>query len=91
MEIATEPVTFFVTDRPMMTATVSADATVADQERVMHRHRGALAWMHEARCLVCGHEYLLHAADNRVFLECTVCGHETPGWRITATAARRRS
>ena len=36
----------------------------------------------EAACAVRGHDYLLHASGNRIFLRCTDCEHETPGWRI---------
>jgi hypothetical protein len=33
-------------------------------------------------CGVGGHEYSKKSAGNRIFLQCTTCGHETPGWRI---------
>jgi hypothetical protein len=48
------------------------------------------AMVRETACTIGGHDYLLHAADNRICLRCADCGHETPGWRIdTARSAQR--
>ena len=44
--------------------------------------RAAIATLRQAMCGLGGHEYYVHSADNRMFLECVTCGHETPGWRI---------
>jgi hypothetical protein len=64
----------------------------ADPEpAILAPFRFACSWVHETTCAVFGHDYLLHSADHRIFLECTICGHETPGWRIDATVGRRRS
>jgi hypothetical protein len=42
----------------------------------------ARAWVHEAVCGIGGHDYVRHAVGNRMFLECTACGRQTPGWLI---------
>jgi translation initiation factor 2 beta subunit (eIF-2beta)/eIF-5 len=34
-------------------------------------------------CVLCGgHDRLLNYEKDRIFLKCTNCGHETPGWSI---------
>lgn len=43
--------------------------------------------------LVCGlrgHDSVLHFEGNRVNMRCTSCGHDTPGWEISARGPRRR-
>ena len=42
----------------------------------------------EATCAIGGHEYMLHASDQRIYLRCADCGRETPGWQIDAKVAR---
>jgi hypothetical protein len=48
------------------------------------------ALVRETACAIGGHDYLLHAAGNRICLRCADCGHETPGWRIDTTARSAR-
>jgi hypothetical protein len=39
------------------------------------------AWMREALCAIRGHDLQLQIErGRRVYLRCTHCGHETPGW-----------
>jgi hypothetical protein len=52
--------------------------------------RAASRLVREAACAAGGHDYLLGAAKNRIFLRCADCGHETPGWHIDVRAAGRR-
>jgi hypothetical protein len=33
-------------------------------------------------CSLRGHEEYLHFDNNRVYLQCVVCGHESPGWTV---------
>ena len=53
-----------------------------------HRHesttvlRTLATRVHESFCRLGGHDYLLRVADNRIFLQCSTCSHETPGWLI---------
>ena len=55
-----------------------------------HAHRadagiGArmLGWLRQAYCGLHGHDSLLHFEKDRILLQCTSCGHETPGWELT--------
>ena len=81
------------THRPSDTATgiAAADETVG--ERVV-------GWVHEFFCGLQGHDNLTQFGRGRMFLKCTSCGHESPGWTIrerqvaesaaTVSAKRRR-
>jgi hypothetical protein len=40
----------------------------------------------ETACGVGGHDYLVKTADDRLFLRCVDCGHETPGWHVDVNA-----
>ena len=40
-------------------------------------------WVRQAVCGMHGHENLLQFAQDRMFLKCVSCGHESPGWEIT--------
>lgn len=42
-------------------------------------------------CGLHGHDALLHFGDGRVSLLCSSCGHETPGWDVKGTTARRQA
>lgn len=44
-----------------------------------------VARMREAYCGLHGHDSLLQFAQERMFLKCTSCGHESPGWELTET------
>ncbi len=51
---------------------------------------GALSWawrrMQQALCSLHGHDSLLQFEHNRMFLRCTSCGYETPGWEVARPA-----
>jgi hypothetical protein len=57
--------------------------------RVIERVRQVLCGLH-------GHDTLLQFGEDRMFLRCVSCGHETPGWDLdeapptTAAVARRQ-
>jgi hypothetical protein len=42
-------------------------------------------------CGLTGHDSLLHFGEGRVSLLCSSCGHETPGWDVKGTPARRQA
>lgn len=42
-------------------------------------------------CGLHGHDSLLHFGEGRVSLLCSSCGHETPGWDVKGSAARREA
>ena len=37
-------------------------------------------------CGLHGHDSLLQFQQDRMFLRCVSCGHETPGWNLTEEA-----
>jgi hypothetical protein len=63
-------------------AVAPASGTVEDArtaeglgERMMDRVRRAVCALH-------GHDTLLQFEQERMFLKCVSCGHETPGWEL---------
>lgn len=47
----------------------------------------AMLKVRQSLCGLHGHDSLLHFQHDRMFLRCTSCGHETPGWAIGDTKA----
>jgi len=47
-------------------------------ERVLDRVREAFCGLH-------GHDNLLQFQQDRMFLKCVSCGHESPGWELNET------
>ena len=43
-------------------------------------------WIKEMYCGLHGHDTLMQFEKERVFLRCTSCGYETPGWMLTEAA-----
>ena len=43
-----------------------------------------------AVCGIGGHDPLLQVDGGRLFLRCSTCGHETPGWTTSARGPRPR-
>lgn len=60
----------------------------SDEFKVRVALRALAVRMHQALCALGGHDYLRRVADNRIFLQCVTCGHETPGWRIDIARQR---
>jgi len=61
------------TSRPGQTAQIEGFG-----ERVMDRVREAFCGLH-------GHDSLLQFKQDRMFLKCVSCGHESPGWELNET------
>jgi hypothetical protein len=40
------------------------------------------------RCLIGDHQLMLQLAKDRLFLKCSECGKETPGWDLAPTLLR---
>ena len=40
----------------------------------------------EAICGLSGHESMLQFSQDRMFLKCVSCGHESPGWALKEAA-----
>ena len=43
-----------------------------------------LDWIRQTVCGMHGHDTLLQFEQERMFLKCVSCGHETPGWELNA-------
>jgi hypothetical protein len=41
-----------------------------------------LDWIRHTVCGMHGHDNLLQFEQERMFLKCVSCGHETPGWEL---------
>ena len=50
----------------------------------------ARIWLREAVCGLRGHDFLLHFESQRICLECSTCGHRTPGWQLATSRPRAR-
>ncbi len=48
-----------------------------------------LAWLQQVLCALHGHDTILQYERNRMFLRCTSCGYETPGWDVSNVNANR--
>ena len=46
--------------------------------------------IHSAVCGLQGHDPLLQVEAGRMFLRCTTCGYETPGWTTESRGPRLR-
>ena len=61
----------------------------------LHRLRGlgerVLDRIREAFCGLHGHDSLLQFQQDRMFLKCVSCGHESPGWSLNGTPPPVRS
>jgi hypothetical protein len=58
------------------------------EPRAMETHTGDLSGrvMDRVRQMLCGlhgHDSLLQFQQDRMFLRCVSCGHETPGWDVS--------
>lgn len=65
-------------NRPNTETTVSVARLNASEgfgERVLDRVREAFCGLH-------GHDNLLQFGQDRMFLKCVSCGHESPGWEL---------
>ncbi len=50
----------------------------------------AMGKLSQLLCGLSGHDAVLHVEGKRVMMRCTSCGHDTPGWEISARGPRRR-
>jgi hypothetical protein len=61
--------------RPLAPA-AAGDRDSSTLEWVLKRIQGVM-------CGLQGHDSVLQYERTRMFLRCTSCGHETPGWEVT--------
>jgi hypothetical protein len=57
------------------------------EDRVQRLVSRSLDWVQRSLCSLHGHDSILQYERNRIFLRCTSCGYETPGWDVTHTPA----
>ncbi len=60
-----------------------SDAALGILSRAMNHLQSAVCGLH-------GHDPLLVFEDGRMFLRCTSCGHQTPGWETGERKPRLR-
>ena len=65
----------------MVTDTQQTITAAQTDTGVMTRAAGQLR---QFICGLHGHDALLHFEQGRMSLQCTSCGHETPGWDLKA-------
>jgi hypothetical protein len=75
-----------VTNYPQQ-LTATAGVTRDNTDSVVVRTIGRLG---QLICGLRGHDAVLHFEAHRVNMRCTSCGHDTPGWEISARGPRRR-
>lgn len=61
-------------------ASPAVDALPANDNVLARAYR----WIHQMYCGLHGHDSLLRFERDRMFLQCASCGHETPGWELSA-------
>jgi hypothetical protein len=61
--------------------TAHGDEGVGSRFGVLHRVRQILCGLH-------GHDTLLQFEQDRMFLKCVSCGHESPGWELNEAPPR---
>lgn len=77
-----------VTNYPQrLTATTHTQDTTATQVSAVNRIASRVG---QFLCAMRGHDSVLHFEGNRVMMRCTSCGHDSPGWEISARAPRQR-
>jgi hypothetical protein len=64
-----------------------ADSTEGEDGRNHGLVDRFLGWMQQSACALHGHDAILQYERNRIYLRCTSCGHETPGWEVASKAA----
>ena len=51
----------------------------------------AVSQVRQFICGLHGHDALLHFEQGRMSLQCTSCGHETPGWDLNGEPERQHA
>ena len=70
-----------VTNYPM----ASHGAARTDTNETHTEAPGVLDRVRQVFCGLHGHDTLLQFEQDRMFLRCVSCGHETPGWELNET------
>ncbi len=67
--------------------TVPADFAERASDSLLQR---ALRWLAQTYCGLFGHDPVLQFENDRMYLRCTSCGHDSPGWEIGKRRPRLR-
>jgi hypothetical protein len=70
---------------------VDVDAGGFGFDSLRHHVSTTRSWIREGLCAVRGHDLLLQFTHDRMFLQCSTCGHETGGWHIDVRSNARPS
>ncbi len=61
--------------------------------QALEGRRGVIGWLlgrlQMTLCAMHGHDAILQYERNRIFLRCTSCGYETPGWEVAHKGSGR--
>jgi hypothetical protein len=68
------------TNAPDVLSTPQAPSEAAPRAGLVS---ATVTWIQQGLCGLHGHDSLLHHTRNRMFLRCTTCGYETPGWDLS--------
>ena len=62
-------------------------------DRVGDRPHAFLAWLlgkvQQSLCALHGHDAILQYERNRIYLRCTSCAYESPGWEVAHNSTLR--
>jgi hypothetical protein len=76
-----------VTNYPQRLTTTSAGIETSGTVTAINRVSVKIGqWL----CALRGHDSILHFEGKRVMMRCTSCGHDSPGWEVSARGPRQR-
>ena len=70
---------------PQSRSTVLKLADPPDEQPLLAR---ASARLRQILCALHGHDNVVHFERGRMSLQCVSCGHESPGWTVSAPEVR---
>ena len=76
------------THAPHLSSNVPAEGMLRLLSGASSGGRATVTWLRQTLCSLTGHAMLLHFESSRLSLQCTSCGHTTPGWAIEESRGR---
>jgi hypothetical protein len=61
---------------------VASDQGMPATDDTQREGLGVVDWVRQRICGLHGHDTLLQFEQDRMFLRCVSCGHQTPGWSL---------
>jgi len=75
-----------VSNYPHAVASRKESTSIGEGPQPSERRLGdMLGLVRQMFCGLHGHDTLLHFEEDRMFLKCVSCGHESPGWELNET------